>query len=76
MRHVAKEHGVGFSTDGFEKERPQIREVVFLDTADFRLYGAEVIFGCVVGIGVSWIIPRTWPVLPPRPPAAEAGKEA
>ena len=38
VKRVAKEHGVGFSTDGFEEERPQIREVVFLDTADFRLY--------------------------------------
>ena len=41
-----------------------------------RLEVAEVIFGCVVGIGVSWIMSRIWPVLPPRPPAAEAGKEA
>lgn len=38
VRSVAKEQGVGFATEAFEKERPQIREVVFLDTADFRLY--------------------------------------
>jgi len=38
VKGVARECGVGFSSEGFEKERPQIREVVFLDTADFRLY--------------------------------------
>ncbi len=38
VKRVAKEHDVGFTTDGYENERPQIREVVFLDTADFRLY--------------------------------------
>jgi hypothetical protein len=38
VKGVARECEVGFSTDGFEKERPQIREVIFLDTADFRLY--------------------------------------
>jgi hypothetical protein len=43
VRRVAKDHGVGFSADGFERERPQIREVVFLDTADFRLYRAGFI---------------------------------
>jgi len=38
VKRVAREHDVGFSSDGFERERPQIREVVFLDTSDFRLY--------------------------------------
>lgn len=38
VKRVAREHDVGFTTDGCEAERPQIREVVFLDTADFRLY--------------------------------------
>jgi len=43
VRSVAKEQGVAFATEPFEKERPQIREVVFLDTADFRLYRAGFI---------------------------------
>lgn len=43
VKRVAREHEVGFSSEGFEKERPQIREVVFLDTADFRLYKAAFI---------------------------------
>ena len=43
VKRVAKEHDVGFTTDGYENERPQIREVVFLDTADFRLYKAGFI---------------------------------
>jgi hypothetical protein len=30
--------GVGFSTKGFKGLKPRIREVVFLDTSDFRLY--------------------------------------
>jgi len=33
----------GKYADGSEKQRPQIREVVFLDTADFRLYRAGFI---------------------------------
>jgi len=43
VKSVARLCDVGFSPDGFEKERPQIREVVFLDTADFRLYNAGFI---------------------------------
>jgi len=35
---VAKDAGVGLSTAHLEGQRPQIREVVFLDTRDFRLY--------------------------------------
>jgi hypothetical protein len=33
---------------------------------------AEVIFGCLVGITVSRVMSRTWPLAPPRilPPAA------
>ena len=38
VRRVAQEHGAAFDTAGFSRQRPQIREVVFLDTADFRLY--------------------------------------
>ncbi|HET8725753.1 MAG TPA: hypothetical protein VFM53_16270 [Anaeromyxobacteraceae bacterium] len=38
VKRVAREHGAGFETAGFARQRPQIREVVFLDTADFRLY--------------------------------------
>ena len=34
---TAKEFGVGFTNKGVEL-KPAIREVVFLDTADFRLY--------------------------------------
>ena len=38
VKGVARECDVGFTSDGYEKDRPQIREVVFLDTPDFRLY--------------------------------------
>ncbi len=38
VKKVARKTGVGFSSRAFKDERPQIREVVFLDTADFRLY--------------------------------------
>jgi hypothetical protein len=38
VKKVARKAGVGFSSRAFKDERPQIREVVFLDTADFRLY--------------------------------------
>jgi hypothetical protein len=34
----AKEHGVAFSTRGFRKKPLKIREVLFRDTKDFRLY--------------------------------------
>ena len=34
---AAKEFGIGFSTKGVAL-KPEIREVLFLDTADFRLY--------------------------------------
>ncbi|HQR68777.1 MAG TPA: hypothetical protein PLB02_15415 [Thermoanaerobaculia bacterium] len=38
VRRTAKKTDVGFSSKDFEDDRPQIREVLFLDTADFRLY--------------------------------------
>jgi uncharacterized membrane protein YccC len=31
---------------------------------------AEVIFGCGVGIAVSWLMSRLWPVAPPHDPVA------
>src|SRR5208282_971741 len=37
MRRPAEESGVDFSIDGFIEEPLQIREVLFLDTPDFRL---------------------------------------
>jgi len=38
MRRPASEAGVDFASDGFADQPLQIREVLFLDTADFRLY--------------------------------------
>ena len=38
MRRPAAEAGVDFRSDGFADQPLQIREVLFLDTADFRLY--------------------------------------
>jgi hypothetical protein len=38
VRRVADASDVGFSTAHLAGQAPQIREVVFLDTADFRLY--------------------------------------
>jgi hypothetical protein len=38
MREPAKEHGVRYTTDGYESQPVKIREVLFIDTADFRLY--------------------------------------
>jgi hypothetical protein len=38
MRGPAREHGVKFTDGGFLSEPVQIREVVFIDTDDFRLY--------------------------------------
>ena len=32
--------GIGYTTSHLQGQRPQIREVVFLDTADFRLYNS------------------------------------
>jgi hypothetical protein len=38
VRHAAAESGVGFDTSSCAGLLPQIREVLFLDTPDFRLY--------------------------------------
>jgi hypothetical protein len=38
VERAAKECGVGFSTKGYRKEPLKIREVLFVDTKDFRLY--------------------------------------
>jgi len=38
MREPAKEHGVRFSVGGFDSQPIKIREVLFIDTEDFRLY--------------------------------------
>src|SRR5262249_44756070 len=38
MRRPAREAGVVFSTDEFQDAPLQIREVLFMDTSDFRLY--------------------------------------
>lgn len=38
LRPTAKEYDVSFSTEGMEDSKPQIREVLFVDTKDFRLY--------------------------------------
>jgi hypothetical protein len=38
VKHTAKTVGVGVVADPHTERRPEIREIVFLDTADFRLY--------------------------------------
>jgi len=38
MRGPAKQNGVGFSVAGFDSQPVKIREVLFIDTDDFRLY--------------------------------------
>jgi hypothetical protein len=38
MRKPGEEHGVGFTTKGFQEAPLKIREVLFIDTSDFRLY--------------------------------------
>ena len=38
VRRAAEKSDVDLSTDHLDGQRPEIREVVFLDTADFRLY--------------------------------------
>lgn len=38
VKRAAENADVGFTRKGFKEERPRIREVLFLDTADFRLY--------------------------------------
>jgi len=38
LRQPAEEHRVGFTTKGFQDQPLKVREVLFIDTADFRLY--------------------------------------
>ena len=38
VKQAAEQADVDFSRKGFKHERPRIREVLFLDTTDFRLY--------------------------------------
>ena len=38
VKRAAKDAGIDFSRKPFKQARPRIREVLFLDTADFRLY--------------------------------------
>jgi len=38
VKHAAEKVDIDLSTSHLEGQRPEIREVVFLDTADFRLY--------------------------------------
>ena len=38
VKRTAKEAGIDFSRKAFRDAKPRIREVLFLDTADFRLY--------------------------------------
>ena len=38
VKRAAKNADVGFSTEGFRDLQPQIREVLFLDTEDYKLY--------------------------------------
>jgi hypothetical protein len=38
LREPAKDHGVKFSKDGFDSQPVKLREVLFIDTDDFRLY--------------------------------------
>ena len=35
---------------------------------------SEVLFGCVVGIAVSWMLSKVWPLPEPGHPSARAGK--
>lgn len=43
VRSVARKCDADFSTAPFDDDRPQIRELVFTDTADFRLYNSAFI---------------------------------
>jgi hypothetical protein len=38
VRRTADDLGIGFSTDAVAGQRPQIREIIFLDTPDYKLY--------------------------------------
>src|SRR5262245_45201592 len=41
VRGAAEDVDIDFSRKGFKGALPQIREVLFLDTADFRLYNKD-----------------------------------
>src|SRR6185369_17443533 len=43
VRRTAEELGVGFSSDAVKGQRPQIREIIFLDTPDYSLYNSAFI---------------------------------
>jgi hypothetical protein len=43
VQHAAKQTGVGFIADAEAGLRPQIREITFGDTSDFRLYNSAFI---------------------------------
>ena len=43
FRAPAKQHGVKFSAAGFDVQPVKIREVIFVDTDDFRLYNSAFI---------------------------------
>jgi hypothetical protein len=45
VRRTADTTDVGFSTEDFKGLKPQIREVVFLDTEDFKLYNNALSYG-------------------------------
>lgn len=40
LRRMTDQWDIGYTTSQLQGERPQIREVVFLDTTDFRLYNS------------------------------------
>ena len=43
VAQAADKTGIDYTTKGFETVRPKIREVLFLDTKDFRLYSNSFI---------------------------------
>ncbi len=43
VKRAAEESEVDFSTKGFKDAQPQVREVLFLDTEDFKLYNSAFI---------------------------------
>src|SRR6185369_4159899 len=51
VRSTAEGLGIGFSTDAVAGQRPQIREIIFLDTPDYKLYNNAFILRRRVKIG-------------------------
>jgi len=43
VRQAAEKAKIGYDTTGFEKMRPKIREILFIDTKDFKLYSNSFI---------------------------------